>query len=623
MHIEETETGMETALAATTAATTAATRPDTATTKATTEATVASVTASGTEATTASTTASTTEATRATAATDAPPAPGPAGGERLIAGRYRLLSRLGEGGMGTVWRAHDETLHREVAVKEVRAPAGLRAEDIARMYSRLEREAWAAARIPDRNVITVHDVVMEDDRPWIVMELVQGRSLAELLRDEGPLTPRHAARIGADVLSALRAAHAVGVEHRDVKPANVLLAKDGRVVLSDFGIAVVEGSTALTMTGELVGSPEYLPPERALGRPSGPESDLWSLGVMLYAAVEGISPFRHATALSTLRAVVDEEPPVPTRAGPLAPLIAGLLRKEPADRTPAAEAAMALRDIAHEPDTTTTAAPIRPTVTTPAPAAETATATTPTATDEATATTAHAATDEATATTAHTVTNEATATTAHAATDARTATPTPETSPAPGTTPAPGTSPAPRTTPAPDATSEPVTEGPARIEAAEAPATSARPRRPRTVLLVAAGVAACALTAGGLTYALSGNDVDTAAGSGVRMSVAGANTTYTGSCPTPEGRAPAFTATFTASEPTLISYRWVSGDGSVVDPHWRTLSIGDKANPTGHDTVRLTTYSKAGTLTTGMAVELQSPTRTLSNPVPFSITCTG
>ncbi|MFD5929927.1 protein kinase [Streptomyces sp. NPDC060333] len=528
--------------------------------------------------------------------------------------------------MGTVWRARDETLHREVAVKEVRAPAGLRAEDIARMYSRLEREAWAAARIPDRNVITVHDVVMEDDRPWIVMELVRGRSLAELLRDEGPLTPRHAARIGADVLSALRAAHAVGVEHRDVKPANVLLAADGRVVLSDFGIAVVEGSTALTMTGELVGSPEYLPPERALGRPSGPESDLWSLGVMLYAAVEGISPFRHATALSTLRAVVDEEPPVPTRAGPLAPVIAGLLRKEPAERTPAAEVAMALRDIAHEPDATTTATPILPTAApilsttpTPAPTAESATVAPPTATNEATATTAH------TATNARTDRPAPDSTPAPKTTPAPETTPAPDTTPAPETTPAPAPAPAPapETTPAPYTTSEPVTEGPARIEAAEVRAASAQPRRPRTVLLVAAGVAACALTAGGLTYALSGNDGGTATGSGVRMSVAGANTTYTGSCPTPEGRAPAFTATFTASEPTLISYRWVSGDGSVVDPHWRTLSIGDKANPTGHDTVRLTTYTKAGTLTTGMAVELQSPTRTLSNPVPFSITCTG
>lgn len=454
------------------------------------------------------------------------------GGNRLIAGRYRLLSRLGEGGMGTVWRARDETLYREVAVKEVRAPAGLQAGDITRMYSRLEREAWAAARIPDRNVVTVHDVVMEDDRPWIVMELIRGRSLADLLRAEGPLTPRHAAHIGGEVLSALRAAHAVGVEHRDVKPANVLLAEDGRVVLSDFGIAMVEGSTALTMTGELVGSPEYLPPERALGRPSGPESDLWSLGVLLYAAVEGISPFRQDTALSTLRAVVDEEPPVPTRAGPLTPVIAGLLRKEPAERTPSAEAAEALRDIAH-PDATTTAG-------------------------------ARILADPAAPATAR-------------------------------------------------ALAEPGAAAPA-----------APPRRRRTAAFVAAGVAACVLIGGGIAYALNGDDGnDTATDPGVRMSVAGSNTTYTGGCPIPEGRAPAFIATFTASEPTLISYRWVSGDGSVVDPHWRTLSIGDKAEPTKRDTVRLTAYAKSGTLTTGMAVELQSPIRVTSNPVPFSITCTG
>ncbi|MEU9236919.1 serine/threonine-protein kinase [Streptomyces subrutilus] len=458
-----------------------------------------------------------------TAPTTTAAAPGPPDGERLVAGRYRLLSRLGEGGMGTVWRARDETLHREVAVKEVRVPARLRAGDIARMYGRLEREAWAAARIRDRNVVVVHDVVMEDDRPWIVMELVRGQSLADLLRDGGPLGPRRAAHIGAQVLSALRAAHAVGVEHRDVKPANVLLAEDGRVVLSDFGIAAVEGSTALTMTGEVVGSPEYLPPERALGRPSGPESDLWSLGVLLYAAVEGISPFRQDTALSTLRAVVDEEPPVPVRAGPLAPVIAGLLRKDPAERTPAAEAAAALRDIAREPEATTTAARVLPAPAVPAEPAEPA----------------------------------------------------------------------------------------------------APPRKRRTAALVAAGAAGCLLAAAGLAYALDGDTADTAPGSGVRMSVAGENTTYTGSCPTPASRAPSFTATFTASEPTLISYRWVSGDGSVVDPHWRTLSIGDEAEPTGHDTVRLTTYAKAGTLTTGMAVELQSPTRTTSNPVPFSITCTG
>ncbi|QES46789.1 serine/threonine protein kinase [Streptomyces venezuelae] len=484
-------------------------------------------------------------------------APGAGGGEQLVAGRYRLLSRLGEGGMGTVWRARDETLHREVALKEVRAPAGLRAEDIARMYRRLEREAWAAARIPDRNVVTVHDVVMEDGRPWIVMELVRGQSLAGLLAAGGPLTPRHAAHIGAEVLSALRAAHAVGVEHRDVKPANVLLAEDGRVVLGDFGIAMVEGGTALTLAGEVVGSPEYLPPERALGRPSVPESDLWSLGVMLYAAVEGISPFRQDTALGTLRAVVDEEPPEPARAGPLAPVIAGLLRKEPAERTPAAQVAAALRDIAGGPDATTTAAGVLPR---PAEAATTA-----------------------------------------APAVARPAAPATPTPAAPAAPAAPGTSTT-HTAPAAD---------------------PAPPRRRRRTALVAAGAASCVLIAAAVVYAVTRDGEDAAPGPGVRVSVAGANTTYTGTCPIPEGRAPAFTATFTAPEPTLISYRWVSGNGSVVDPHWRTLSIGDEADPTGHDTVRLTTWAQAGTLTTGMAVELQSPVRTTSNPVPFSLTCTG
>ncbi|MBB0246391.1 protein kinase, partial [Streptomyces alkaliphilus] len=266
--------------------------------------------------------------------------------DREVAGRYRLLSPLGRGGMGTVWRALDENLQREVAVKEVRTPAGLSTADIEKMYTRLEREAWAAARIPHRNVVMVHDVVTDDGRPWIVMELVRGRSLADLLREEGPLAPGRAAVIGAEVLAALRAAHGVGVLHRDVKPANVLVAEDGRVVLTDFGIATVEGETPLTMTGELVGSPEYLPPERALGRTPGPESDLWSLGVLLHACVEGVSPFRRGTPLATLRAIVDEEPPPTPRGGPLVPVIEGLLRKDPAERMTADGAERLLRGIA-------------------------------------------------------------------------------------------------------------------------------------------------------------------------------------------------------------------------------------------------------------------------------------
>ncbi|MEU8860386.1 protein kinase domain-containing protein [Streptomyces umbrinus] len=316
-----------------------------------------------------------------------------AGAERLVAGRYRLLSVLGEGGMGTVWRARDEVLHREVAVKEVRAPVGLAAAQIERMYTRLEREAWAAARISARGVVTVHDVATDDDRPWIVMELVRGRSLADSIGAEGALTPREAARIGTEVLAALRAAHGAGVLHRDVKPANVLLADDGRVILTDFGIATVEGDSALTMTGELVGSPEYLAPERALGRNPGPASDLWSLGALLYTAVQGRSPFRRTSPLSTLRAIVDDELPPPHRAGPLVSVIEGLMRKDPDERMSAVEAERELRlagaDGTSGADTATPSAPLPAADTDELPTAESQlgqTAPTATATTAATAT---------------------------------------------------------------------------------------------------------------------------------------------------------------------------------------------------------------------------------------------
>ncbi|MBT2447088.1 serine/threonine protein kinase [Streptomyces sp. ISL-43] len=247
--------------------------------------------------------------------------------------------------MGMVWRARDEVLGREVAVKEVRAPAGMDAAEVDRMYRRLEREAWAAARVSHRGVVTVYDVATEDGRPWIVMEIVRGLSLAEVMEGDGPLTPQRTAHIGEQVLAALRSAHEAGVLHRDVKPGNVLIANDGRVVLGDFGIASLEGASAITMTGEVVGSPEFLAPERALGREPGPESDLWSLGVTLYAAVEGVSPFRKDTPVATLRAVVDEGFPPPLRAGPLAPVLEGLLVKAPEERLPAAEATRMLRII--------------------------------------------------------------------------------------------------------------------------------------------------------------------------------------------------------------------------------------------------------------------------------------
>ncbi|MFJ5218350.1 serine/threonine-protein kinase [Streptomyces sp. NPDC088354] len=268
------------------------------------------------------------------------------GSGSVVAGRYRLGDLIGSGGMGRVWEAQDVVLRRTVAIKELTLGAHLAEEDRVLLQTRMQQEARAAARINHPGVVTVHDVVEQDGRPWIVMELVDGRSLEEAVRKDGPLPPREAARVGAAVLDALRAAHAAGVLHRDVKPANVLLARDGRVLLSDFGIAVVEGDAAITRTGELVGSVDYLAPERARGGRPGPESDLWSLGATLYAAVEGRSPFRRTSPIGTLQAVVYEEPPEPRTAGPLRPVITGLLRKEPAARTPAGELATTLAVVA-------------------------------------------------------------------------------------------------------------------------------------------------------------------------------------------------------------------------------------------------------------------------------------
>ncbi|WUJ83729.1 protein kinase [Streptomyces sp. NBC_00377] len=265
--------------------------------------------------------------------------------ERLLAGRYLLLEQLGRGGMGTVWRARDQVLNREVAVKELTV-SGLPREELAVLHARMEQEARAAARVKHPGIVTVFDVLEEDGRPWIVMELVDGQSLADVLATEGTLLPRDAARLGTQLLSALDRAHQLGVLHRDVKPANVLLERGGRVVLTDFGIAVMGGSSGLTRTGDVIGSPDYLAPERAKGYRPGPESDLWSLGVTLYAAVEGQSPFRRTTTMSTLQAVVAEELPEPRRAGPLAPVIEALLRKEPNERATAEQAQRMLAEVA-------------------------------------------------------------------------------------------------------------------------------------------------------------------------------------------------------------------------------------------------------------------------------------
>ncbi|MFZ4238562.1 serine/threonine-protein kinase [Streptomyces murinus] len=264
----------------------------------------------------------------------------------LIAGRYRLAESIGSGGMGRVWRAHDEVLHRAVAVKELTAALYVSDSDQAVLLARTRAEARAAARINHSAVVTVHDVLDHDGRPWIVMELVEGNSLADAVKEQGRIEPREAARIGLWVLRALRAAHSAGVLHRDVKPGNVLLGRDGRVLLTDFGIAQIEGDSTITRTGEVVGSVDYLAPERVRGHDPGPASDLWALGATLYTAVEGRSPFRRTSPLSTMQAVVEEEAEQPVNAGPLGPVISALLRKEPERRPGAEEAEQMLAEAA-------------------------------------------------------------------------------------------------------------------------------------------------------------------------------------------------------------------------------------------------------------------------------------
>ncbi|MGI5367910.1 serine/threonine-protein kinase [Streptomyces iakyrus] len=287
---------------------------------------------------------------------------------RLVGGRYRLVERIGSGGTGTVWRALDERAQREVAVRQPRLPGDPQDGSHRRAAHRLHREARAAARVDHPAAVTIHDVVVEaeqhdeqlgpvgpdeldaaealDGLPWIVMELVPGESLHDRLR-RGPVDVPEAARIGLAVLGALRAAHSVGIVHRDVKPAHVLLGPHRRVVVTDFGIAHVQSEDLLTASGEAAaGPPEFVAPERMSGRIAGPASDLWSLGALLYAAVEGASPFLRATPEATVAAILAAEPPEPTRAGPLGPLIARLLVPDPEQRPDAEEVAKELEAVA-------------------------------------------------------------------------------------------------------------------------------------------------------------------------------------------------------------------------------------------------------------------------------------
>ncbi|WP_345471981.1 serine/threonine-protein kinase [Actinoallomurus oryzae] len=282
---------------------------------------------------------------------------------RVLLGRYRLIEPLGRGGMGTVWRAHDERLGRQVAVKELRLPDDLDSEQRATWTARLDREARAAARLRHPGIVGVHDLVIGDDgQPWIIMELVPGRSLAMTLAEQGPISPDRAAALGLQILEALTAAHRAGIVHRDLKPANVLLEGD-RVLLTDFGIAVVDGEATLTRSGALLGTPAFMAPEQVRGQTVTGACDLWALGATLYTAVEGRPPFEGATTGAVLVAVATDDPAPMTAAGPLAPVISALLRKDPARRPTADDLRAMLTRITPAPP------PLSP----PAPAAVTAT----------------------------------------------------------------------------------------------------------------------------------------------------------------------------------------------------------------------------------------------------------
>ena len=267
----------------------------------------------------------------------------------MVAGRYRLGAVIGRGGMGVVWQARDELLSRDVAVKEMIWPPSLTDQERQAVCRRATREAQVAARLNHRNVVRVFDIVEEDGCPWIVMELLPYRSLLDVIEDEGPLAPAEAAEVGLQILAALRAAHAQGIVHRDVKPANILIGPGNRVVLTDFGIAWAADSPAATTAGLVLGSPSYIAPERARGGHSGAPGDLWGLGASLYTAVEGHPPFERANALASITAVITDELAPATHAGALWPVLSGLLRKDPDSRLDAAETERLLRGVSAAP----------------------------------------------------------------------------------------------------------------------------------------------------------------------------------------------------------------------------------------------------------------------------------
>jgi eukaryotic-like serine/threonine-protein kinase len=287
-------------------------------------------------------------------------------GQRLVAGRYRLRTPLGRGGMGVVWAAEDELLQRPVAVKEVIFPPTVSDEERETLRERTMREARTAARLDHPCAVRVFDVCEDGGQPFIVMELLAGRTLSDIVREDGPVAPASAAEIGLCLLDALEAAHAADIVHRDVKPGNVIVRDDGRVTLTDFGIASTAGDPSITSTGLLLGSPAYIAPERARGGGPQPPSDLWSLGATLYTAVEGRPPFDKAEPFATLTAVVTEDHQPCEHAGPvLCDVIHGLLDKDPAARPDPEQVRVALETVRDDPSAQT-AIPRRPGETGPA-----------------------------------------------------------------------------------------------------------------------------------------------------------------------------------------------------------------------------------------------------------------
>ncbi|MFJ2215717.1 serine/threonine-protein kinase [Streptomyces sp. NPDC101062] len=492
---------------------------------------------------------------------------------RLIAGRYRLGMRLGRGGMGTVWRAEDELLGRSVAVKELHAthdghdhrdgphgPGGPNATTL--------REARAVARVKHPHVVVVHDVVQEDGRPYIVMELVEGGSLADRLRT-GTLAPREAARVALALLSALRAAHGLGVLHRDLKPANVLLEETtGRVVLTDFGIARLVGATTITDPGVFVGSPEYTAPERVLNaQAAGPASDLWSLGVLLCAMLSGESPFRRDSLPGVLHAVVADEIRPPAAAEPLLPLVRGLLERDPEDRLDAAEAERLLTEYV------TTGTPLQ------APSAFPSAFPSPSPSPSPPG-------------------------------------PVPGPVPPPPRAPAPAPTPAPAPAPAAGAEDAPTADrplpvpvpapGPVPVSGARQPAPDAArtPRRNRTAL--AAGALACVLAGGGAvaTVLLQDNRGDRrTTESRTTESLTTASATPANQAGTPHSPSPSLPPSSLTTSPWPTA---PEGYHSVHDPMGFTLAVPD-GHIRSHDDKRVYYMSRDKSLRIGIRVQDQIP----------------